>query len=344
MTDFESAFKEGLAAAQKADAARAEINEVLDRVSATLTKSTEGKLAVGKRQFYVHQAPLAILAELTRLTPRETYDAIAAWNPSIENSEIRELAKWSEERNGYPCVLTWDKKELKCGDRESLERSIELLLKDARVGEKLLYLLKLKAKPPESAANPSQENLAHYKGVALKLLEDELPIKRQEGRKLVEGVLRAEGSLDTEIARRLIVVVLLESAADDERSASLNVLTRARFWAPHIAFFNMWINPEKPVGTGLAGQLTVFFAQADNPGFQHLIGMVAGIKERIATLEAHRLFSILNVFRTALAWNPLPDSPYIETMLLISRSFQKHPEETVHKIAEEIIQKIEMTK
>jgi len=66
--------------------------------------------------------------------------------------------------NGYPCVLTWDKKELKCGDRESLERSIELLLKDARVGEKLLYLLKLKAKPPESAANPSQENLAHYKG------------------------------------------------------------------------------------------------------------------------------------------------------------------------------------
>jgi len=51
MTDFESAFKEGLAAAQKADAARAEINEVLDRVSATLTKSTEGKLAVGKRQF-----------------------------------------------------------------------------------------------------------------------------------------------------------------------------------------------------------------------------------------------------------------------------------------------------
>jgi hypothetical protein len=344
MTDFESAFREGLEAAKKADFARAEINEVFSRVSATLAKSTEGKLAIGKRKFYVHQNPLVVLAELTRLSPRETYDAIAAWNPSIGDDEPRELAKWSEDRSGYPCVLTWDKQEIQCGDRESLERAIANLLKDPRVGEQLLALLNLKPKPPVAATNPSQENLARHKVSALKLLEDELPIKRLEGRKLVEGILRAEGSLDTEIARRLIAVVLLEAASDEERSDSLNLLTRARFWAPHIAFFNMWIDPKKSVGSKLTGNLTAFFAHPDNPGFQHLIGMIAGIKERIASLEAHRLFGILNVFRLALEWNPLPDSAYVETMRLISRSFQNHPDETVRKIAELIVQKIELSK
>src|SRR5258706_1263601 len=143
MADFKAALKEGFAAAKKAELARKEIADVLEKLKMELFEASDGRLLVQLGEF---QEPI-------RLTPMQqilrspgllsglgvpdfrTYRALAATNPKIPNKPpVRELAKWKQERDGYPCTLTWNSEERQCQDRVALEECLPELLKDPAVG------------------------------------------------------------------------------------------------------------------------------------------------------------------------------------------------------------------
>lgn len=193
---------------------------------------------------------------------------------------------------------------------------------------------------PQIIKKASDEHDAYLKRT-LSLLQESLPIKRQEGRQLVEAMLQRGADLGTEIARLLFAVVVSEAYSDEERAFSLNLLTRGKFWAPHQTLFTLWTRSDARIGKRLSSQLTLFFAQPDNPGLAHLIAMASGIRDQLARLDENRLFDILNVFRCALGWQPLPDTAYVETMLIVAKSLVNHSAESVKRIAEEIVEKVE---
>lgn len=72
-----------------------------------------------------------------------------------------------------------------------------------------------------------------------------------------------------------------------------------------------------------------------------MVGMMGGTKEALAGLEAHRLFDMINVFRNALGWSPLPSGQILEAISQICRAFDVHGDETVQKIASEVGNRIE---
>jgi hypothetical protein len=65
-----------------------------------------------------------------------------ASNPKVGGSRFKELARWKQAKEGYPCSLTWDKQERQCEDRTALEEALAELLKDPGIGEKLYALTK----------------------------------------------------------------------------------------------------------------------------------------------------------------------------------------------------------
>ena len=148
MTDFRAAFQLGQEAAMNAEMARREIDSVFKEINAQLAEPTEGKIEIYRGEF--DKKSSGLFGSLTTSWPisRETYLAIAARNPKAANRGGVELARWEVERGGYPCEVSWGGVEHTCHDRESLEASLALLLKDAIVGEKLRSLMML---PPQTS-------------------------------------------------------------------------------------------------------------------------------------------------------------------------------------------------
>lgn len=153
MPDYFDAFKKGLEAADAAQIARREIDEVLAEVDRQLGEGTEGKIKIERKEYYVKAVGLAELAGLATFSyalsgkKRETYWAIIARNPLIPESTEKELAKWSQDYAGYPCKIVWANTEQFCADRESLEIALVTLLRDTEVVEKLTALIRLEPAP-----------------------------------------------------------------------------------------------------------------------------------------------------------------------------------------------------
>jgi hypothetical protein len=142
VSNFKSAFNEGLEAAQKAKAARLEIDNVFKDLNQQLTEVSEGKLTIAQEQLELPRPWAAQLATL--LEPPEKYWAIVARNPTIEGSSFQELCKWESGRAGYPCKLTWGGNEHYCEDKQALENTLSNLLRDPIIAEKLVSLMDLK--------------------------------------------------------------------------------------------------------------------------------------------------------------------------------------------------------
>lgn len=149
MADFVRAFREGQDAAEAADRARKEIDAVYTELNRQLRESTGGKIAIDRREFEVDRGWGMLLTWPPK--PAETYLAIVAHNPCSEQ-HIKQLAKWSQSRGGYPCKIFWGSAELSCDDREALENALAELLRDPFVGEQLHTLLQMEPAPKESIA------------------------------------------------------------------------------------------------------------------------------------------------------------------------------------------------
>lgn len=161
MPDYYDAFKKGLEAVEAAQIARQEVNEVFTEVDRQLCAGSNGKIKISRKEYYVKQLGIADIASLATISyalsgkKRDTYWAIIAHNPLIPDSPEKELAKWSQDRAGYPCKIVWANTERSCGDRESLEIALVALLSDTEVGEKLSVLMRLEPATPKE--EPTQK-------------------------------------------------------------------------------------------------------------------------------------------------------------------------------------------
>jgi hypothetical protein len=162
MSDFKAALNEGFAAADKAELARREIDEVLRNFNQDLMEATGGKLSAKVKHFERVVSDevwpqLRTLAALQGRLRKEYFSAIVATNPTIEKSPEKELARWRRSHNGYPCTITWSNEEHQCSDRVSLEGCLADLLRDAGVAEVLKGLVRLEPPAPAPATAPPEE-------------------------------------------------------------------------------------------------------------------------------------------------------------------------------------------
>ncbi|AJE02068.1 hypothetical protein [Geobacter pickeringii] len=155
MADYIDAFKQGLAAAEAAERAKQEINEIFRELDIQMRAGSEGKISIDRKEYYVRDqgmapafAALATLPYVLGGRKRETYWAVVAENPLIPDSPTKELATWTQGRSGYPCKIAFANVDRSCADRESLEIALDVLLRDPTVGEKLSSLMRLE--PPDS--------------------------------------------------------------------------------------------------------------------------------------------------------------------------------------------------
>lgn len=165
MTDYTKAFREGLAAAIVAERARKEINSVFLELNSQLSEATEGKIAIDRKEYEVREAGLFSLWSFSSPKQKETYWAIAAYNPSASSQNTKQLAKWEQDHAGYPCKIISGKKETICEDKEALESSLADLLQDPLTGEKLQILIQLEVcsldqeKEPQGKLKGSDESI-----------------------------------------------------------------------------------------------------------------------------------------------------------------------------------------
>ncbi|CAE6724726.1 hypothetical protein [Paraburkholderia nemoris] len=148
MTDFADAFNRGQAAAVLAAQARAQVDEVFASAKQQLLEATNGRLELERRQFEkprrrtaADMFGVANIENMLNPIPREMEPWIAARNPTAVDSEWVKLAKWERPQEGFPCLLSYDKRDVRCHDQESLAEAIAELLANAWVGERLRELL-----------------------------------------------------------------------------------------------------------------------------------------------------------------------------------------------------------
>lgn len=157
MADYIAAFKQGLAAAEEAQFAMREIDEVFATLNREAQVASEGKIAIERRKCEDRSSPKAVLAAISS-EPVITYWSIVAYNPTVPNGHVKELSKWEQNRHGYPCKISWENVVLYCEDKESLEKALQELLADPIVGKKLSGLMGLETPPPPMG---SLQNDAH---------------------------------------------------------------------------------------------------------------------------------------------------------------------------------------
>jgi len=157
VTDFIDAFRDGLSAAEAADLARQDIDDVFSNLDSQIRKGSDGKLSIARLEYEVEASSWAALVLTFPPKPKETYWAIVAKNPAIEPSPAKQLAKWQMDRRGYPCKLIWAQQEHVCEDRTALESCLAELLRDPIVGERFYALMNLKPQE-DGAETPEPED------------------------------------------------------------------------------------------------------------------------------------------------------------------------------------------
>ncbi|MBU9606811.1 hypothetical protein [Burkholderia multivorans] len=156
MTDFADAFRRGQEAAAEAARAREEVDAVFATVKQELLDASEGRIELARMSFEKPRMRtladmLAPLANLQAPARAEMEPWIPARNPKAADGSWVKLAKWSRPHEGYPCVLSYDSRDVRCHDRESLSDAVGELLASSWGGEKLRSLLNLPLKPVDGA-------------------------------------------------------------------------------------------------------------------------------------------------------------------------------------------------
>ncbi|MBX9432519.1 hypothetical protein KY487_25170, partial [Ralstonia pseudosolanacearum] len=144
MTDFAAAFNRGQEAAALAAEARREIDEIFNTASRQLLDVTGGKLELGRFDF--KKSPKAAFATPGVMRSLESFFGqvsheiepwIAARNPMAADQDWVKLAKWDQPQGGFPCVLSYDKRDVRCHNQEALAEAIAELLASPWAGERL---------------------------------------------------------------------------------------------------------------------------------------------------------------------------------------------------------------
>lgn len=146
MTDYIKSLKAGLKAAKTAEKNRLEINSVFDQLNGQLDRSTDGALLIERQERYVNYE-FTDLSKIIKGEKRETYITLIAKNKKVQNVEVVDLSTWKEAHEGYPCQIIYGDEHIYCEDKEALEHSIQTLLSDSLVGEKLYKVINEEINP-----------------------------------------------------------------------------------------------------------------------------------------------------------------------------------------------------
>ena len=154
MVNFVEAFKAGLNSAELAEKRKNEVESVFNELNKQLADATNGRIIISRDQLIDRDNAMGIMSVLSggNMT---YYSAIVASNPFAKNSR-KELARWTQDRAGYPCKITLDSETMYCQDKKGLENGLEKLLRDPVVGETLRGLQNIPL--PEQAGIEATSN------------------------------------------------------------------------------------------------------------------------------------------------------------------------------------------
>ncbi|MCX7113073.1 MAG: hypothetical protein NTX45_23740 [Proteobacteria bacterium] len=138
MVNFVEAYKSGLNSAELAETNRNEINSVFSELNQQLKDVSDGRIFISRKSIL----DKGISSILNMNMMNNYYLAITAENPFVTNSE-KELARWDQDRSGFPCKIILGSETMYCRDKKGLENGLAVLLRDPIVGETLRKLQNL---------------------------------------------------------------------------------------------------------------------------------------------------------------------------------------------------------
>ncbi|EPA3164450.1 hypothetical protein ACQ26G_001561 [Yersinia enterocolitica] len=138
MKDYKESLMAGIKAAKEAAKNKEEIKMVLKGVADQVEAISENKATFGLGKFTKKTKNVNAFGVIIDLmnTPIEKYEALAIWDR--DGKDGIEIAEWSEDEFGYPCMVKFSGQKLFCSDKAELENSLAELLKGVKTGEAIL--------------------------------------------------------------------------------------------------------------------------------------------------------------------------------------------------------------
>ena len=144
--DFKNSLAVGLEAAKKARANKEEIFSVISDLNDSVKELSQGRVflkVTSEKKLAPNQTALtAVVSSFTNINPYIDYEALS-FVTKREQTEVKEnIAVWKiNESDGYPCVISYNKRDVSCKDKETLIKALNDLMSDASTGEILLRLM-----------------------------------------------------------------------------------------------------------------------------------------------------------------------------------------------------------
>lgn len=148
MTYFGQALREGIKAAESAEVAEKEIEEIFKDLNEQIMEASDGTLSITKGLQTKAQSAFTQLRDIFSIPP-EKYWAILASNPTVAESSMRQIAFWSQDGKGYPCRVSWGGQEHICEDKEALSNCLAELLRDPEVASTLRNIMNAGMEKPK---------------------------------------------------------------------------------------------------------------------------------------------------------------------------------------------------
>ena len=144
--DFKNSLAVGLEAAKKARSNKEEIFSVISDLNESVKELSQGRVflkVTSEKKLAPNQTALTtVVSQFTNINPYIDYEALS-FVTKREQTEVKEnIAVWKiNESDGYPCVISYNKRDVSCKDKETLIKALNDLMSDASTGEILLRLM-----------------------------------------------------------------------------------------------------------------------------------------------------------------------------------------------------------
>lgn len=144
--DFKKSLTVGLDAAKAARKNKEEIQNLIEDLNHQVQEFSNGLVSLevtNEQKFNKNVNPLATgLVALVGINSSIKYNALSLKlnNKGMSRREV--IAEWKiNESDGYPCVISYNGKDVNCRSKETLERALNDLLSNASTGERMLQLI-----------------------------------------------------------------------------------------------------------------------------------------------------------------------------------------------------------
>jgi len=138
MTDFFQSLIRGVDAAEHAEFAHNEIRSVLESVASAINRGFGLEFSVVSLPKQMNA--LEALATSTIFTKPEKETWLALRNPNFAQTDWTPLARWEVSAEGFPCRIVYDRTDVQCHDRGSLEDALSEMLSSASTGGTILRM------------------------------------------------------------------------------------------------------------------------------------------------------------------------------------------------------------